>query len=56
MPKQVIVLMDDNYPFGECEECSSENTRVLVRKIYQLSLQQKDKLLEKVSILRKLKN
>lgn len=20
MPKQVIVIMEDNYPFGECEE------------------------------------
>lgn len=35
MPKQVIVSMENNYPFGECEECTNENTKVLVRKIYQ---------------------
>ena len=39
MPKQVIISMDENYPFGECEECTTEKTRVLVRKIYQVSIQ-----------------
>jgi hypothetical protein len=39
MPKQVIISMDEKYPFGECEECNSENVRVLVRKIYQVNLQ-----------------
>ena len=56
MPKQVIVIMQDHYPFGECEECSNDNTRVLVRKIYQVSLMERNKLLEKVGILRRLRN
>jgi hypothetical protein len=56
MPKQIIVIMEDHYPFGECEECSNEKTRVLVRKIYQSSQQERRKLLSKVSTLRKLKN
>lgn len=56
MPKQVIVIMEDNYPFGECEECTNENTRVLVRKIYQVSVQERNRLLDKVNTLRKLKN
>ncbi len=34
MPKQIIVSMKDNYPFGECEESNNEKTRVLVRKVY----------------------
>ncbi len=33
MPKQIIISMKENYPFGECEECDTELTRVLVRKI-----------------------
>lgn len=37
MPKQVIVSMQEYYPFGECEECNSEKVRVLVRKIYEVS-------------------
>lgn len=45
MPKQVIISMDEHYPFGECEECSSDNVRVLVRKIYRVSLQERNKLL-----------
>ena len=45
MPKQVIVSMEENYPFGECEEVSNENTRVLVRKIYEVGLQEQNSLL-----------
>ncbi len=56
MPKQIIISMAENYPFGECEEITNENTKVLVRKIYQVSLQERNKLLEKVNILRKLKS
>lgn len=55
-PKQVVVVMQENYPFGECEECTTESTRVLVRKIYKIKSQEKRKILEKMSILRKLKN
>ena len=39
MPKRVIVIMDDHYPFGECEESTTEGTRILVRKIYEVSIQ-----------------
>ena len=56
MPKQLIVAMGDNYPFGECEESNNENTRVLVRKIYDSSKMDRRKLLEKVNVLRKLQN
>lgn len=56
MPKQVIVIMDDHYPFGECEESTSELTRVLVRKIFEVSLQERNRLLEKANILKKLKS
>ena len=56
MPKQIIKVMDERYPFGECEECSNQNTRVLIRKTYQLKLFNRKKILEKVSILRNLKN
>ena len=56
MPKQVIVSMGDYYPFGECEEITSEKTRVLVRKIYQTSLQERNKLQEKANLIRKMKN
>ena len=56
MPKQVIISMGEHYPFGECEECTTESTRVLVRKIYQASLQERNKLIQKLSTLRKLKN
>ena len=45
MPKQVIVSMQDYYPFGECEEISNEKTRVLVRKIYEVDYEQHSKLI-----------
>lgn len=35
-PKQVVVVMQEDYPFGECDECTTENTRVLVRKVYTM--------------------
>lgn len=56
MPKQVIVSMRDSYPFGECEECTNESTRVLVRKIYTVNMQERKQLLEKVKLLRRLSN
>ncbi len=55
MPKQVIVIMDDHYPFGQCEESTNQNTRVLVRKIYEVSVQERNKLLQKANIMKKLK-
>lgn len=44
MPKQVIVSMQKNYPFGECEEVNGEMVRVYVRKVYKVSLQEHDDL------------
>jgi hypothetical protein len=32
MPKQVIINMNDRYPFGECAEGDDQNVRVLVRR------------------------
>lgn len=49
--------MEENYPFGECEECNNLTTKVLVRKIYQYSnAAEKKKMYEKIDILRQLKN
>jgi hypothetical protein len=56
MPKQIIVKMEENYPFGECEECTNEDTRVLVRRIYRPAQHERARLLEKAAILRRLKN
>lgn len=42
MPKQVIVSMQENYPFGECEEVTGDMVRVLVRKVYQINQMQDD--------------
>ena len=36
MPKQINILMEDNYPFGSCEEYASPNTKILVRQIKKI--------------------
>ena len=32
MPKQVIINMGEQYPFGECDESDEQSVRVVVRK------------------------
>jgi len=35
MPRQVIINMEEKYPFGECEEADDQTVRVLVRRKVQ---------------------
>jgi len=56
MPRQVIVIMDEHYPFGEYEESTSADTKVLVRKIYPLTPESSSKIMQKITILRRIKS
>lgn len=56
MPRQVIVIMDENYPFGEYEESVTTDMKVLVRKVYPLTPETSSKIMQKITILRRVKS
>lgn len=57
MQKQVILIMDKDYPFGQYEDAANKKSKMsvktLVRKIHETqSLQERNQILEKINILR----
>ncbi len=56
MPKQINILMEDNYPFGSCEEYASPNTKILVRQIIETDekIIHKNQIMHKCKLIKKL--
>jgi hypothetical protein len=54
MPKQVIINMEGEYPFGECEEGDDQSVRILVRKKMNLDTSNRDGLFTRANFFRRL--
>lgn len=54
MPKQVIINMTGNYPFGECEEGDDQSVRVLVRRSIECGVNGKESTLTRANFFRRL--
>jgi len=54
MPKQVIINMEAQYPFGECEEGDDQSVRILVRKKMDLNISNRDGLFTRANFFRRL--
>ena len=53
MPRQVVIRMEDHYPFGESEEDPTA-VKVLVRRRIDLTFADREALLEKIQYFRRL--
>ena len=54
MPRQVVIRMNDRYPFGECEESDNQSMRILVRRSLPITPLNREGFTEKMQYFRRL--